>query len=243
MTDPKDMATLAAKIAQVAGSIGAIEKSGRNAFHKYDYHTEGDITAALRGKLADAKLALIWSHQVVDTSEGKDARGKLVRRVRVEGELMLVCGDTGAMLTVKSAGEGEDGGDKAVYKANTGAYKYALMKTFMISDAESDPERSTVDGERTGPRSNGKPARRPEQRQKQASKAPDWGHASQAFARLCEDSGLTAEQISSVRLHFQFEFGVEQWKDVPAAKLDALVRKMQSVEPDKRREKLAKLAV
>lgn len=244
MTDPKDMATLAVKIAQVAGAIGAIEKSGWNDYHKYEYYSEGDITAALRGHLAEAKLALLWSHKVVDTSEGKDARGKLVRRVRVEGELILVCGDTGAMLTVKSAGEGEDGGDKAVYKANTGAFKYALMKTFLLSDAESDPERSTVDGERTGAKGRGKqaarkqkrtqaPSRRPEQRKPQQRQPTDEerrARANKRFEALTVLAKLTKDEARELRLGYCLDFEVERWSEIPVGKLEAMIAKMEKAD-------------
>jgi hypothetical protein len=47
--------------------------------------------------------------------------------------------DTGEELTIGGAGLGWDSGDKGVYKAITGATKYALMKNFLITD-EQDPE-------------------------------------------------------------------------------------------------------
>ena len=47
--------------------------------------------------------------------------------------------DTGEEITVKIAGEGLDSGDKAPYKAMTGALKYALLQSFLLATGD-DPE-------------------------------------------------------------------------------------------------------
>ena len=47
--------------------------------------------------------------------------------------------DTAEEITVKTAGEGLDSGDKAPYKAMTGALKYALLQSFLLATGD-DPE-------------------------------------------------------------------------------------------------------
>jgi hypothetical protein len=47
--------------------------------------------------------------------------------------------DTAEEITVKVAGEGLDAGDKAPYKAMTGALKYALLQSFLLATGD-DPE-------------------------------------------------------------------------------------------------------
>ena len=53
--------------------------------------------------------------------------------------------DTAEEITVKVAGEGLDAGDKAPYKAMTGALKYALLQSFLLAtgdDPENEPAQS-----------------------------------------------------------------------------------------------------
>ena len=47
--------------------------------------------------------------------------------------------DTGETITAKVAGQGLDSGDKAPYKAMTGALKYALLQSFLLATGD-DPE-------------------------------------------------------------------------------------------------------
>jgi hypothetical protein len=47
--------------------------------------------------------------------------------------------DSGEELVAKVAGQGLDTGDKAPYKAMTGALKYALLQSFLLSTGD-DPE-------------------------------------------------------------------------------------------------------
>ncbi len=47
--------------------------------------------------------------------------------------------ETGEEITTKVAGQGLDAGDKAPYKAMTGALKYALLQSFLLATGD-DPE-------------------------------------------------------------------------------------------------------
>jgi hypothetical protein len=51
--------------------------------------------------------------------------------------------DTAEEITVKVAGEGLDPGDKAPYKAMTGALKYALLQSFLLATGD-DPEEDRI---------------------------------------------------------------------------------------------------
>jgi hypothetical protein len=56
---------------------------------------------------------------------------------------------SGEELTVRVAGEGADAGDKAPYKAMTGALKYALLQSFLLATGD-DPR---TNAQTRGPRS------------------------------------------------------------------------------------------
>ena len=51
--------------------------------------------------------------------------------------------DTGDEITTKVAGQGLDAGDKAPYKAMTGALKYALLQSFLLATGD-DPEEERI---------------------------------------------------------------------------------------------------
>jgi ERF superfamily len=52
--------------------------------------------------------------------------------------------DSGEEVVATAAGQGLDAGDKAPYKAMTGALKYALLQTFLLATGD-DPEDERVD--------------------------------------------------------------------------------------------------
>lgn len=138
MTDtPKP--NLAAKLAAIMLDLESVPKRGYNSFHKYSYATEADITEAVRGKLAAAGIIV----QVSTTGEPK-----------VLGELMLVPmrlafldAESGETLTSDWWGAGSDKGDKALYKAYTGALKYWTLKNLLLPTGD-DPEEDTKTDER-----------------------------------------------------------------------------------------------
>jgi len=137
---------LFAKLAKILGTVGRVEKRGHNDFHKYDYATESDIVDEIRPKLAEANVFLFTSVAKCDVQEYVKDNGKKSRIARVTTKHTFADGDTGETWEVQGVGEGEDVGDKAVYKAITGAEKYALTKNFMISTGE-DPEKDDGKGQ------------------------------------------------------------------------------------------------
>jgi hypothetical protein len=125
---------LTIKLVSIMKDLGRIQKNGRNDFQGYDYVTESDIMDAVREKLA-AHNVFIFSSVINSSHEGE--------LTTVTVAYTITDGDTGEAVTINSVGQGKDKGDKGVYKAITGAYKYFLMKTFLMSSGD-DPE--TDDG-------------------------------------------------------------------------------------------------
>lgn len=117
--------------------IDRIPKTGRNEFHKYDYATEADITAAVRIEMARRQLMLTPS--VVD-SKAELIGEKKNRLVTIRVRYTLEDGESGEQRTFDMLGEGSDSLDKAFYKAMTGATKYAVLKLFLIPTGD-DPEK------------------------------------------------------------------------------------------------------
>lgn len=127
------------RLARVLAKIGKIPKSGRNEFHGYDYVVEDDLTEQIRPMLADEGISLIFAAEEIVLEDNCIAH--------VRCTFTLGC-DIGEPITTTVWGAGRDAdrngkrGDKAVYKAMTGATKYFLYKTFLVStgdDVEIEP--------------------------------------------------------------------------------------------------------
>lgn len=134
------MKSLTSKLVKVMAEVKYVQKSGYNAFHKYNYATEADVLDKVRESLTKYNVFIFQSVENV-TKEGELTTASV--------KYTLVDGDTGESMSVMSAGSGADKSDKGVYKAITGASKYFLLKNFMVATGD-DPEASDVDGKATG---------------------------------------------------------------------------------------------
>lgn len=139
MSDAVDRTILFKKLVKVLAGISRVPKSGRNKFHSYDYVKEEDLVDHIRPKLAEAGVFLFTSIESVSAAETVERKNSEGRIVNIATLHTFVCADTGAEYSVKGAGCGEDSGDKALYKAITGAEKYMLMKNFLVATGD-DPE-------------------------------------------------------------------------------------------------------
>lgn len=136
-------AKLFQKLVNVLRAVESVPKSGYNKFQDYHYATEADVMEVVRRELIKNNLFIFTSSNLkqVDTRTDKDGKTSFITTVVTEH----VIGDaeTGATHTVFSSGQGHDSLDKGIFKAITGANKYFLQKTFMIS-GEDDPENDGV---------------------------------------------------------------------------------------------------
>lgn len=141
MTEKK----LVKKLAKVMSAIKYIEKKGYNKFNNYKYATESDVAEKVREILSEQSVIMLPDVVEHTTREHVNRKGNTEYIATVKVKFTFIDGETGEELSIHSAGEGQDAGDKAVYKAITGAQKYALMKAFMIptgDDPENDQESS-----------------------------------------------------------------------------------------------------
>ncbi|MDB5105795.1 MAG: hypothetical protein JWP91_3484 [Fibrobacteres bacterium] len=139
------------KLAKVMAETRWVEKKGRNSFFNYDYARETDILDAVRTKLADNGIFVFTSVENMEMKEtGKRTRdGSPVNLVIVKTKHTFWDGESGETAEVFGTGCGEDSGDKAIYKAITGAMKYFISKNFLISTGD-DPEKDDDAGKGSG---------------------------------------------------------------------------------------------
>lgn len=146
------MKSLVVKILAVMADVAYIQKRGHNAEGNYNFAREADITAKLRESMIKNKLGVLpsvkkSSTQVIREGEGKQEKISYLSSVDID--VTLVDADTGESFTATFSGDGLDDGDKAVYKATTGAMKYALLKLFHLETGNDPEESSGLDGKLT----------------------------------------------------------------------------------------------
>jgi len=81
-------------------------------------------------------VVVIPQLQSISTETPRSSNERIARIVM---NYSFVDASSGEELTVTVAGEGADTGDKAPYKAMTGALKYALLQSFLLASGD-DPE-------------------------------------------------------------------------------------------------------
>lgn len=145
-TNGADSAAMQKKKIAVMEAVGQISKDKKNAQQNYEYLSDDAIASAVQAAMAKAGLALTMPKidEFVET-EVQTKSGGVLHCVRVRCVFGLADADNGATEEGVVYGFGMDSGDKAIYKAMTGARKYFFRLAFGIgtgNDAEADaPER------------------------------------------------------------------------------------------------------
>lgn len=158
---------LAAKMAKTMLAVDRIKKNGRNSFHDYKYATEDAIAEAVREELASNNVAffptvLRDSLEKYEVSGSKQNQTNTVHRLWMA--ITWVDAETGESWTAEFPGEGQDNADKGLYKAMTGAIKYALLKTFLLPTGDDPEQMNDVERQATEARQG----RQDRQQQRQA---------------------------------------------------------------------------
>lgn len=131
------------RLVDVTKAVGRVPKRGRNSFHNYDYATEADVAEAVRDALCEHGVVMLSTLADLHDREVTTSKGKVETVVTATLEVTFVNADNPEeRTTIRMAGSGQDGGDKAVMKAITAAAKYAQLKTFSIPTGD-DPEADT----------------------------------------------------------------------------------------------------
>ncbi len=130
---------IALKILTIAQEVGSIPKNGRNSFHKYDYVTEADVTKYFSKAMHKHGVAMFFSVLDYQRETYTTRANKSAFLATVKVEVKFIDTESGESMSSIFYGDGADSDDKGVYKAITGAFKYAMLKTFMVSTGD-DPE-------------------------------------------------------------------------------------------------------
>lgn len=191
--EPAEWLKLNAKLQQKKSAVrselasrGVLKRDGYNNFDKYKYFSEAQYKILFTELFSTHGLELTCDEQEYSMYDGseKQANGRTVRL-----SFTLSDCETGFSETSDITGEGLDKGDKAGYKAYTGALKYYLANTFMVAtgdDAENDSQPVKV----------ARPA------PKQAKPKDDPAAAMKAAYNECKAAGIPPEVMkATLMLH------------------------------------------
>lgn len=142
-------------IRRVSAEVGRIAKSGRGPESQgsYPFMPTDDIVANLAPLFSEHGIVVVAKvlDELVEVDEAlrfnqdgtpaRDGRQNNIRtRVRVRFQFRFVSVADGSRVKVIVLGEAHDTADKALNKAETAAYKKALIRTFSIVAGEKDPD-------------------------------------------------------------------------------------------------------
>lgn len=119
---------------------GVLKKGGNNTYSKYTYFTEAQYKELFTELLSEVGLELKFTELEYVTFQTDKANGRMPK---LQFTLMDI--ETGYGEDTVITGEGLDTGDKAGYKAYTGAVKYYLANTFLVATGD-DPEKDSPNG-------------------------------------------------------------------------------------------------
>ena len=132
------------KLAEVRRRIGYVQKRGHNERNNYSYVTAADIAGAVGDLLSELGVVVVPTLESITYEPVRTTNGQVERVAHVVMIYKFTDVDTGESVMVKVPGEGLDSGDKAPYKAMTGALKYALLQSFLLATGD-DPEDERAD--------------------------------------------------------------------------------------------------
>lgn len=129
------------KLRKMLKEKGIMKKGATNTYDKYSYFSEAQYKELFTELFSEVGLEIKFTECDYNTFEGTEKQGN-GRMPKLEFSLFDI--DTGFYETTLITGEGIDKGDKAGYKAYTGALKYFLANTFMVATGD-DPEKDSLD--------------------------------------------------------------------------------------------------
>lgn len=125
------------KIRKELKEKGILPKGAVNEYDNYEYFSEAQYKELFTDLFSKHGIELYITEIDYGTFEGTDKQ-PFGRTVTLGCKLIDI--DTGYSETSNHTGEGLDRGDKAGYKATTGALKRFLSSTFLVA-TQDDPER------------------------------------------------------------------------------------------------------
>lgn len=137
------MQKILGKLHNIMSKVDFIAKDKKNEFHNYEYASEEAIKKTLHPLLVKEKV--LFSLTTVGLPQ---VNGEITSQ---DFHYRFFDIESGESLEGSFVGQGQDKGDKGIYKAITGAIKYILTSTFLIPtglDPENEEKPEVVEKKR-----------------------------------------------------------------------------------------------
>lgn len=142
----ENVSNIAEAISRMQKELKPIKKSGVNKFQNYNYSKFEDFVEGTRDALTNNDLFIISTVSQEPTHLEPRPSGKGGTQYCVEVKVTLrIVHKSGEWMEIDCYGEGQDAGDKAIYKAITGARKYAIQCLLGLSSTDDPEEDSDED--------------------------------------------------------------------------------------------------
>jgi len=139
VTEERNIEEIAKKIASIMSEITWLDKEADVQIGNrvaYSYTTEAQFIAEVRPLMVSYGVIIvpigIRNIQTDNAPSGKSLITTIIANYR------FIDVDTGQYIDTEIAAQGADAGDKGIFKALTGAYKYCMRQTFLIGTGD-DP--------------------------------------------------------------------------------------------------------
>lgn len=139
MKSSESLAKLSPALVKAQAEFKIVGKSGHNKFDKYYYANLEDYISTVREVLAKHGLALLSSSEDVSPLADRTTKNGGTEHAVIVKLVSRIVHESGEWIETCSVGEGQDRADKSVYKAITGARKYAIAATLNLATTD-DPE-------------------------------------------------------------------------------------------------------
>lgn len=141
-------------IPAIIAEVGPVGKNSKNQQQGYNYRSADDISDALHDSFAKHGVFVTCKIESCERGERPSKSGGSLQVASVKAVYTFHASD-GSSISTEAVGDGMDSGDKAVFKALTGAFKYVLLPTFMLMGHE-DAERDSPEVAPSKPKSKAK---------------------------------------------------------------------------------------
>ena len=112
----------------------------------YKYASDLDIIRAIRPAMINHDVVMFpVASAMAEPESFTTSGGSVWSRIRIAMTYRFYHAPSDTFFDAQIVGEGADPGDKAAYKANTGAQKYALRQVFTIPVGGDDPDKENAD--------------------------------------------------------------------------------------------------
>jgi hypothetical protein len=116
-----------------------VPKDKQNPQQHYNYASSDAVLEKVNPALCDAGLATVCSLEILDRQPRTTNSGGMWELCTVRARITIIDSETGASIQSEGIGQGYDGADKALSKAQTQAKKYAWLLALNSSTGD-DPE-------------------------------------------------------------------------------------------------------